>query len=137
MRILILKNCIIQMWSLIILTLLQPGVEIFIDDWQVFREMFCISSQICSFNSGLLLKTLLLRYSQRKQSIGDKIGLQVGQLMSPRLDLQKFCILNKMNRWRCDMLPHVGVCTVINVNLRVECGLKMFWARLRCWTAFE
>ena len=35
--------------------------------------MFCISSRICSFNSGLLLKTLLLRYSQRKKkSIGDK-----------------------------------------------------------------
>ena len=59
---------------MLILTLLQPGAEISIDDWQVFREIFCISSRICSFNSGLLLKTLLLRYSQRKKSIGDKLG---------------------------------------------------------------
>ena len=24
------------------------------------------------------------------------------------------------------MLPHVGLCTVVNVNICVECGLKMF-----------
>ena len=67
MRILFFKNSIIQMWCLTILTLLQPGAEIFID-WQAsVREMFCISSQIYFFNFGLLLKTLLLRYSQRKK----------------------------------------------------------------------
>ena len=96
-----------------------------------FGKCFCISSRICSFNSGLLLKTSLLRYPQRKKSIGDKSGLRVGQLMSPLLDMQKFCILNAMSR-RCNMLPHVRFCMVINVNLCVECGLKMFWARLRC-----
>jgi len=49
---------------------------------QVFREMFCISSRIFLFNpsrdTGLLLKTLLLRYPQRKKSIGDKSGLRSG-----------------------------------------------------------
>ena len=52
--------------------------------------------------------------------------LPVGQLMSSHLDIQKLRILNTMSRWRCDMLPHVGFCMVVNVNLCVECGLKMF-----------
>ena len=50
--------------------------------------MFCISSQICCFNSGVLLNTLLLRYLQRKKSIGDKYGLWVGQLMSSLSDTE-------------------------------------------------
>jgi hypothetical protein len=35
------------------------------------------------------------------------------------------------------MLPHVGFCTVVNVNLFVECGLKMFWARFKMLDCFQ
>ena len=123
------------MWCLTIWTLLQSGAEIFIDWLASVREMFRISSRIFSFNFGLLLKTLLKRYSQRKKSIGDMSGLRVGQLMSPLFDIQKFHILNTMSR--CDMLPQVGFCTVVNVNLCVEYGLKMFWARFKMLDCFR
>ena len=52
--------------------------------------------------------TFKVGYPQRKKSIWGKSGLQVGLLMSHRLEIQKFRTLNSMSRWWCDMLPHLA-----------------------------
>ena len=99
-------------------------------DWQMFQGMFCISSRICSFNSELLVKNLLLRYPQRKKLIGDKSRLRVGQLMSPHLDTEhnKSEVLHVVPCWflcscKCKSLCRMQYKDVLSTFKMLDC----FW----------